>query len=189
MGALRRANRVKLIVGLLAGDADLLPRAAQLLKKHYGEIDLTSEIWPFTQTTYYELTMGTDLKRQFVAFHELIGPDELVSIKRDANAIEEKITAEAMAVVARPVNIDPGYIHPGKLVLASTKDNAHRIYIGASVYAEPTLRYSDGQWHLWPWTYPDYHQACYHAFFLQVRDKLNAQLRDIESGGTGTIDS
>ncbi|MGE3182856.1 MAG: DUF4416 family protein, partial [Phycisphaerae bacterium] len=102
MGALRRANRVKLIVGLLAGDADLLPRAAQLLKKHYGEIDLTSEIWPFTQTTYYELTMGTDLKRQFVAFHELIGPDELVSIKRDANAIEEKITAEAMAVVARP---------------------------------------------------------------------------------------
>jgi len=34
------------------------------------------------------------------------------------------------------VNIDPGYISLGKLVLASTKDHAHRLYLGEGVYGE-----------------------------------------------------
>ena len=29
----------------------------------------------------------------------------------------------------RPLNLDPGYLTPAKLVLASTKDHAHRIYL------------------------------------------------------------
>lgn len=189
MGALRRAGRVKLIVGLLANDADLLRRCAQLLKKNYGDIDFTSDIWPFSQTSYYEHTMGLDLKRQFVTFTELMSPDQLVAIKRDTNAIEEKIAAEAFADVPRPVNIDPGYLHLGKLVLASTKDNAHRIFIGAGIYAEPTLRYSDGAWHIWPWTYPDYHHENYHAFFMQVRTRLAEQLREAEAADETAPDS
>ncbi|MFN3467301.1 MAG: DUF4416 family protein, partial [Candidatus Brocadiales bacterium] len=44
----------------------------------------------------------------------------------------------------RPVNIDPGYLTSSKLVLASTNDYSHRIYLKKGIYAEVTLRYVKG---------------------------------------------
>ena len=40
--------------------------------------------------------------------------------------------AEAGHAEPRPLNLDPGYLTPAKLVLASTKDHAHRIYLSAA---------------------------------------------------------
>ena len=36
----------------------------------------------------------------------------------------------------RRVNLDAGYLCLAKLVLASTKDHAHRIYLRDGIYAE-----------------------------------------------------
>jgi hypothetical protein len=69
----------------------------------------------------------------------------------------------------RPVNIDPGYITAAKLVLASTKDHAHRIYLGQGIFAEITLMYRHGRWEAHEWTFPDYRRGDYHAFFTQAR--------------------
>lgn len=175
----RRPQPVKLFCGLLSGDVDLLKRARQILARRVGPIDLESEILAFEQTDYYEDEMGPDLKRLFVSFDAVRNPDVLAEVKHETNAIEDQIAEQCLGLdLPRPVNLDPGYVDLGKLVLATTKDRSHRIYIGQHMYAEVTLHYMNRGWRTWPWTYPDYQRADYHEFFTQLRERLVAQRRD-----------
>lgn len=172
----RPAQPVKLIAGLLGGDPDLLRRTRQLLVRQFGPVDLESELWAFTETDYYADEMGPDLKRCFLSFATLTSPDMLVQIKLDTNALEQEIAEQALDPdIARPINIDPGYIDPARLVLATTKDRAHRVYVGFGIYAEVTLQFRQGVWEPQPWTYPDYRRPEYHAFFTAARDHLLKQ--------------
>lgn len=172
---------VKLICGLLSGDVDLLKRARQLLVRRFGPVDLGSDIWSFDQTDYYQEEMGPDLKRLFLSFAQPRSPDALAEIKHETNAIEEQIGEQCLGLdVPRPVNLDPGYVDLGKLVLATTKDRSHRVCIGQRMYAEVTLHFRDGHWQPWPWTYPDYRRLEYHEFFARVRERLRAQRRELE---------
>lgn len=180
----RAARAVKLLVGLLSGDPDLLRRARQLLVKRFGPVDCESELWPFDQTDYYQDEMGPGLQRWFLGFAELIPPDGLAEIKRETNAIEEVIAEDcAQPDIPRPVNIDPGYVDLTKLVLATTKDRGHRIYLGHGIYAEVTLQYDQGAWQVLPWTYPDYRRAEYQAFFSRLREQLRQHRRDVDNEG------
>jgi len=86
----------------------------------------------------------------------------------------------------RPVNLDPGIIEPSKLVLATTKNYAHRIYIGKKIYAEVTLIFEKGRWRPLEYTYPDYTQQVYLDFFARVRARLLEQLRDAEGARRST---
>lgn len=179
MGAPRRPQPVKLFCGLLSGDVDLLRRARQFLVRRFGPTDLESEVWPFRDTRYYAEEMGPDLLRCFLSFRPLIQPHALAEIKLETNAIEAEIADQCLRPdVSRPVNIDPGYLDPGKIVLATVKDRSHRIYIGQGIYAEVTLYYADQAWRAWPWTYPDYQRAEYHAYFQAVRQRLLEQRRE-----------
>jgi hypothetical protein len=171
MGQPRTPAPVKLIAGLLGGDLDLLRRARQLLIRRYGPVDLESDFWPFNETDYYTAEMGPDLQRWFLSFEQLVRPDLLADIKHEANALEQQIAEQTLLPdIARPVNIDPGYIDLHKLVLATTKDAGHRIYLGHGIYAEVTLQFAHAGWQTRPWTYPDYTRPEYHAFFARVRD-------------------
>ena len=78
----------------------------------------------------------------------------------------------------RPVNLDPGIIEPSKLILASTKNFSHRIYIGNSIYAELTLSFVKGTWQSYSYTFPDYKEERYHEFLSKVRNRLVEQLRE-----------
>ena len=176
----RAPQPVKLFCGLLSGDPDLLQRARQLLRRRCGPIDLESDIWPFDQTDYYQDEMGPGLQRQFVSFERPTHPDALPGVKHDTNAIEEEIAQQCAALeITRPVNLDPGYLDLGKLVLATTKDRSHRLYIGQSMYAEVTLHFMQERWQTWPWTYPDYRRPEYQEFFTRVRDRFRKQRRDL----------
>lgn len=178
MARARAPQSVKLICGLLSGDVDLLRRARQLLVRRFGPVDLESDLWPFDQTDYYEDEMGPDLRRRFVSFQRLIQPGLLADVKDDTNEIERQIADQCAALeLPRPVNLDPGYVDLGKLVLATTKDRSHRIYIGRRMYAEVTLHFMEGRWQPWPWTYPDYRRPAYHEFFVRVRERLREQRR------------
>ena len=183
MGRPHAAKPVKLFTGLLSGDPDLLRRARQLLARRFGPIDCESDTRPFDRTHYYEAEMGSDLMRRFFGFERLIRPDELAQIKLEANALEEEIAGDCLLPdIPRPVNIDPGYLDLRKLVLGTTKDRSHRIYLGHGIYAEVTLQYTSGAWQSLPWTYPDYTQPDYHTFFAQMREQYRQQLRDHERG-------
>ncbi len=181
MARARAAWPVKLFAGLLSGDPDLLRRARQLLARSFGPVDLESDVWPFDHTDYYAGEMGPDLKRWFLSFERLVPPDLLADIKLETNAVEQQIAADCLLPdIARPVNIDPGYLDLTKLVLATTKDRGHRIYLGQGIYAEVTLQYADGRWQIYPWTYPDYAQAARHAYFTQVRERFREQRRALK---------
>ena len=186
MGAIRPVRPVNLICGLISNDQDIMARAVRMLSDHAGPTDLISEPRPFDTTDYYELEMGQDLKREFASFERLINPDELAHLKIITNELEKRICYQCgLSTDRRLVNLDPGYITLSKLILATTKDYSHRVYLGQGIYAESTLHYEKGQWLPWPWTYPDYADTRYHGFFKQVRerykDKLSARGSEDES--------
>lgn len=177
MGTIRPPRPAKLICGMIGPDPDLMRRARKLMTRAFGETDVTSDLYPFDATDYYEAEMGPDLKRWFVSFHELTTPERLAEIKRLTIGVEKQLCEDCLLPPdRRVVNLDPGLIGLSKLVLATTKDHAHRIYLQQGIYAEVTLRYTKGQWEPWPWTYPDYAAETYHPFFMQVRRRLVEQL-------------
>ena len=177
MGAIRPPRRVNLICGLISNDLDLMARAIQLMTRQIGPIDEATDSWPFDMTDYYELEMGENLQRRFVSFERLIDPGELPGLKVLTNSLEADICRDlALPKTQRPVNLDPGYLALSKLVLATTKDYNHRIYLRDGIYAECTLRYTGGRWESWPWTYPDYGDGRYHEFFDRVRERLKTKL-------------
>ncbi len=131
-----------------------------------------SEPFEFTETNYYAATMGADLKKQFLAFETLIDSSELAGIKRQTNDLEAEYAALGPHPEPRPLNLDPGYITPAKLVLASTKDHAHRIYLRDGIFAEVTLAYRQRRWQPLEWTYPDYRRDDFQQFFTRCREWL-----------------
>jgi hypothetical protein len=173
MGVIKKAIKVKLIVGMIAGESSLFKKAAQHLEKLYGPADFTSDIVPFDQTSYYEKEMGRNLKRQFISFSRLIVPDKLILIKRQTNELEFRLGHNRKN---RVINLDPGYLEYGKLVLATTKDHQHRLYLGKGIFGEVTLRYTNGSFAPWEWTYPDYATPKYINIFNHIRKLYQQQL-------------
>ena len=178
MGQIRQVEPVKLFVGMLSAYPGALADAEAALVERLGPVDVRSDIFAHEFTEYYRDEMGQPLVRLFVSFERLIAPDQVVAVKRLTNEIENRIAGEGQWPVLRPMNLDPGYIAPSKLVLASTKDYSHRIHLQEGIYAEVTLLFVRGDWKELEWTYPDYRTPAYHKFFTQVRTRLMEQRRE-----------
>lgn len=174
MGTVRRPARVQLFCALLLAPSTSLTEVEAMLQPHFGPIVLRSQALPFTQSTYYRREMGVDLTRLYVAFAPLIRMAELATIKHTTNALE---TMSADSLGQRRVNLDPGYLDLAKVVLATTKDYAHRLYIGGGLFAEVTLQYHQHGFQPWPWTYPDYCVPTTLTFFNQLRERYKVHLR------------
>lgn len=166
MGRIRKPHKVKLVIGILSNNMGAMGRASAALKRMYGPVDLESPLMDFDHTRYYACEMGEGLKRKFMSFARPVDPARIGRVKISTNRLETMLSEGGR----RTVNIDPGYLDCAKLVLLSTKDHAHRIYLGAGIFAEVTLFYRDGGFHAWPWTYPDYRTAPYRAVFKAIRD-------------------
>lgn len=174
MGTVHPPAQVKLFCALLVAPALPLDEIETVLAETYGTIGLRSTPTPFTQTTYYEREMGPNLTRRYVAFDPLISIATLAAVKHTTNRLEARWSTPHGQ---RRVNIDPGYLDLAKVVLASTKDHSHRLYIGDGIFAEVTLRYRQHAFQPWEWTYPDYRVPTTLAFFNQLRDVYKCQLR------------
>ncbi len=145
----------------------------------WGTIALASPLFAFRETDYYEPTMGRGLWKQFVVFEELFDPAELVDDKILSGQWEHEYASQAGHEEPRPLNLDPGYLTSAKLVLASTKDHAHRLYLSRGIYAEVTLFFRDRRWRHQPWTFPDYRREDYQEFFTAARGFLRARQRPV----------
>ena len=177
MWKLKGPKPVKLIIGILAADHQCLHEAVDVLTDKLGNVDFTSDVWPFDKTDYYKDQTGPHILRQFVSIEKLIDPGKLAKIKCKTNKLEQKLANTLGLPLPRPVNLDPGIIEPSKLILATTKNYSHRIYIGNKMYAEVTLIFDKSHWQPLGHTYPDYRQKCYLDFFLNVRNRLLEQLK------------
>ncbi|NCQ30012.1 MAG: DUF4416 family protein [Armatimonadetes bacterium] len=177
MGTPQSPPLVKLIVGMLSARPEVFDAAERLLVDTYGPVDLRSDEFAFDFTDYYEGEMGVNLRRRFVSHEHLIDPGHLPSIKQHANALEAEFGHGTGDALTRAINLDPGYVDQAKLVLATTKDFAHRLYLSQGIYAEVTLRFRNGQFEPWEWTYPDYRTEGCRVFFGKVRRRYREQLR------------
>jgi hypothetical protein len=173
MGTAQEPQPVKLIASLLTGKTDLLTKTKVQLVRIWGAIDFESELLSFDHTEYYTPEFGAGLRRQIVTFETLVDPGHLPTIKHQANDLEWSLARDGK----RQVNIDPGYVSLGKMVLASTKDHAHRLYLEQGIYGEGTLTYQKGCFRPWPWTYPDYASERYCTLFDAIRERYRQQLR------------
>ncbi len=172
MGDIAAHRPVLLLAAVFSRHDDALAWARLKLAQAWGPIALESERFEHNETTYYEKSMGSGLWKQFFAFETFVDPAFLVAAKLASNQWELEYAAGANQPESRPLNIDPGYLTEAKLVLASTKDRDHRLYLDRGIFAENTLFFRGGAWQLRPWTYPDYQRADYHLFFTRCRDYL-----------------
>jgi hypothetical protein len=168
MGKAEKPCSVKLIAGIISSSEIFSNQAEKKLTRAFGSIDYRSRIIDFNFTCYYTGEMGTALKRYFLSFSRLISPERLSEIKIFTNALETGL-AKKTRTLNRPVNIDPGYVTDAKLVLASTKDYSHRIYLARGIYAETTLFYQKNTFRPYSWTYPDYKTVDYIDIFNEIR--------------------
>lgn len=172
MGEVTRPQPVKVFAGLLTARPSVLTEVRGLLEERLGPVDLESGLLDFEYTDYYGPEMGAGLKRVLWGFARLDGPDTLVDLKLYTNGVEGTLAANGK----RTVNIDPGYLAPSRVVLASTKDFAHRLYLGKGIYGEVTLLYRRRGFQPLPWTYPDYRSEGYQEFFRALRRLYLRQL-------------
>lgn len=165
-----------LVVAAFSRHQSALEWARQRLQETYGPIALASPEFSFHQTTYYEATMGKDLRKQFLGLQKLVPGDCLPAAKLHTNQLEEELAKSGSYPEARPLNLDPGLLQLGKFLLATTKDQAHRIYLRDGIFAEVTLRFQDGAFETWPWTYADYREPAVRDFLRTLRDYYRSQL-------------
>jgi hypothetical protein len=177
MGEITKPSQVLLLVAVSSCHEEAFHWARQRATQQFGQLATASTLFDFNETDYYLATMGPNLKKQFLICDEPFEPGRLSTIKQMTNDWEAEYAALCQHSESRPLNLDPGYLTLAKLVLASTKDHAHRIYLNNGIYAEVTLAFRQGAWQKFAWTFPDYQREDYQQFFSQCRNDLRKKLR------------
>ena len=177
MGEVVEQRPVLLLVAVTSRHKSAFTWALEKAQQRWGEVELASPIYDFTETSYYAESMGEDLKKQFLTFKKLIDPAMLAETKLTSNLWEDEFRDENDFPEERPINLDPGYITEAKLILATTKDRDHRIYLQQGIFAEITLFFRSGGWQGSRWTYPDYQRDDFQEFFSNCRTRLRELYR------------
>jgi len=170
--------RGMLFCGLLYTQEDYYWYALRALVERYGEVLFYSPPLQWNFSNYYKQELGDDIKRRYLFFDELIDLDRLAEIKLTTNQIEQILSIDNK----RTVNIDPGYLTEAKVVLASTKDYSHRIYLKDGIFAEVTLIYKKGNFVPHINTYSDYCTKSHQFYFHIARQMLKDELRNAVNG-------
>lgn len=122
-----------------------------------GPLGLRSTPYCFSEfSRYYDAELGGRVWKYLVAADRLVAADELVTIKLATEEIEAEFRRPPEEGGSRTVNIDPGYVSGWQVVLATVKNQGHRLYLERGIFGEVTLRFIRGRFEALPWTYPDY---------------------------------
>lgn len=154
----------KLFFGLLGKPLDI-EKIYDVIESEFGKIDAKTNIIPFTFTEYYTREMGQDLYRQWISIDTIFEENLLREIKKKTIKIENRFRISGKRII----NIDPGGVLLSRVVLSTTKNYAHRIYLGEDIFMEVTLIYKGKSFQPLPWTYPDYKTEVAIQFFNEVR--------------------
>jgi hypothetical protein len=172
MGAIKPPELSLLFISVLYGKSDIFSQAKEILENKLGDVLYISPSLTWDYSAYYKDEIGWPLFRQIIFFKNLIDPVLLVDIKIKTNEIESAFTSDGK----RQINLDPGYLTLSKIVLASTKNYAHRLYLGKGIYGEITLIYKNGTYSPHLFTYRDYQDKSHIDIFMQAREILKKML-------------
>jgi len=175
MGSIKEAKKVKLFVGMISQNVSLFDGLKAKLVAEYGDVDWESQVIDFDFTKYYAKEMGTGLKRKFISFKSLKSYDDMPAIKHFTNDLEEEYALHGK----REINLDPGYLDLSKVVLLTTKDFSHRLYLANNIYGEVTFNFEHGTAKFHPWTYPDYQSEAYLDYFYELRNIYSQQIKGL----------
>lgn len=169
MGIPHNPCKALLFIGTLFQQTGYYFETRHALEKVFGEIVMESSPIQWNFSDYYADEMGQPLYRRFIFFKKLINQEDLSSIKLMTNVTERGFSMAGK----RKINLDPGYLTPAKIVLASTKDYSHRIYLGDGIYGEVTLIFKRGRFTAHVNTYKDYLDERYFMVFAIARKLLS----------------
>lgn len=180
MGAVSDFEKEKLIVGVIYNDMDIYRRAIDMLTEAFGEIEDESEHFSFSEefSDYYDEELGGRGMRVIFSFRDTVEPDRQAKIKKATNEMERILSEDGR----RLINLDPGFINHGRLMLATTKAAGFRIPLADGIYTELTLFWARGAWHKLPWSYRDYQSERVQKFITSVRSKYLKQ-RKVDNKG------
>ncbi|MFH1240904.1 MAG: DUF4416 family protein [Pseudomonadota bacterium] len=171
----REPEPVKIISSLFSPERECIDKVISQLSGVYGPLDWLSPELFFDRTKYYAREMGWPLYRRFISFERVLPPDRLTEIKLKTNQIEGQYLHDGN----RMINIDPGYISPERLILATGKNYVHRVYLSKGIYADLTLIFKKGAFKPLVWTYPDYADPEIIGYFNGIRERYMEQLREM----------
>ncbi len=170
---MKPAAPVKYLTAITFKDSKRLVEATAALESQYGEIDHVSPVYMFDYSNYYEDEMGSGLQKQLVSFRDLQKIEDFVKLK----FFNMELEFEYSRAGKRQVNIDPAYLELAKLVVATTKNYDHRVYLGHGIYADVQLRFRNDQFVANDWTYRDYQSPVVLDFLKIVRATYFRQLK------------
>lgn len=176
MGIAKEFEKEKLIIGIIYSDKEILSIALAALEKCFGKIDDVSEEFSFSKefSDYYDEELGGEGLRRIYSFDKLVEPELQAQIKTFTNELEQTLSVDGN----RHINIDPGFINHGRLLLATTKPTGFRIPLSDGIYTELTLYWARGGWQKLPWTYRDYQSTLVQNFITKVRRRYLEQRKE-----------
>ncbi len=180
MGQIYDFEREKLIVGVIYNDTEIYRKAIDRLVELFGPIEDESERFSFSKefSDYYDGELGGEGQRVILSFRDTVEPSRQAQIKSLTNSIEAELSLDGN----RLINLDPGFINHGRLMLATTKAAGFRIPLSDGIYTELTLFWAKGGWHKLPWTYRDYQSDKVQSFITRVRRVYLEQRRAAKKG-------
>ena len=164
----------RVVISALTPHDDLIRQTAIRLAEELGPI--REQIGPiqFNYTDYYDREMGPGIFRWLWSFAQLVDKGSLARIKLLTNSVEQSYMKRGK----RRINLDPALLSLGNFVLATGKDNAHRIYLGEGIFADLTLVFRGGTYRPLEWTYPDYAAPILITILNRIRDDYKSCLRE-----------
>ena len=176
MGKAEAFEKEKLIIGIIYPTNELYEKIIELLTEKFGAIDFMTEEFSFSEefSSYYDEEIGGEARRRILSFETLVDPAEQADIKIYTNMVEAEFSKDGK----RKINLDPGFISHGRLMLATTKKTGFRVPLSGGIYTELTLFYARGGWQKLPWTYRDYQSKRVQDFLTVVRKKYLEQRKN-----------
>ncbi len=176
MGAIHEFEQEKLIIGVIYHEASVLEQAMARLTEKFGPYDAVSEEFSFSKefSTYYDDEIGGEGLRRIYSFERTVDPSRQAEIKEFTNGLEAELSENGL----RRINLDPGFINHGRLMLATTKATGFRIPLERGIYTELTLFWARGSWQKLPWTYRDFQSERVQKFITRVREIYLGQRRE-----------
>lgn len=179
MGLAQDFEKEKLIIGFIYNKEETYEKALKIMVEKFGPYDYATEEFSFTEefSNYYDEELGGEARRRILSFEKLVDPEDQADIKTFTNAVEADFSIDGN----RKVNLDPGFLSHGRLLLATTKKTGFRIPLKDGIYTELTLFYARGAWQKLPWTYRDYQSERVQNFLTEVRKKYLLQRKAEEN--------